>query len=351
MDVTGGGFAAALVGLVGGMLLGLAARRGRFCTLGAIEDSIYGRDLNRIRMWALALAVSIGGVHASAFAGLIDISGTLYARVPWNPVSSVLGGLMFGYGMAMAGNCGYGALARLGGGDLRSLVIVIVTGIAAYATLYGPLSGVRTAAFPPDPYAAIDMTTLPDLIAPLADVPPVMIALAVASLLAGWALSARAFRNSTSHVLWATIAGTAIATGWVGTALVSAISFDIVPVESHTFTAPLGESIFALMVGDGQDFSFGIGSVLGVIVGAAIGSISRGHFRWEACDDPGELGRQIVGGALMGIGGVLAMGCSIGQGMTAFSVLATSAPVVLCAVFVGALVGLRHLIQGFEATG
>jgi uncharacterized protein len=90
--------------------------------------------------------------------------------------------------------------------------------------------------------------------------------------------------------------------------------------------------------------SFSVGSVLGVLAGALAGSLWRGRFRWEACEDPRELGRQVGGAALMGIGGAVAMGCSIGQGVTAFATLAWSAPVALAAIVAGALFGLRSLI-------
>jgi uncharacterized membrane protein YedE/YeeE len=106
------------IGALGGIALGLAARMGRFCTLGAIEDALYGEDLRGVRMWALALAVAITGTFALAATGRLDLSRTLYASSVWNPAASIVGGLVFGYGMAIAGNCGFGALARLGGGDL-----------------------------------------------------------------------------------------------------------------------------------------------------------------------------------------------------------------------------------------
>ena len=131
------------------MLLGIAARRGRFCTLGAIEDALYADSWNRIRMWAIALAVAIAGTFTLAELGTVKLDDTLYARMGWNPVASIVGGLLFGYGMAIAGNCGYGALARLGGGDLRSLVIVIVIGVSAYMVLAGPLAPLRLEIFPP----------------------------------------------------------------------------------------------------------------------------------------------------------------------------------------------------------
>jgi hypothetical protein len=121
-----------------------------------------------------------------------------------------------------------------------------------------------------------------------------------------------------------------------------------VAVEGHTFTAPLGRTLMWLMTSSAGGLSFSVGSVLGVLLGAWLGSRYKGTFRWEACEDPRELGRQVGGAALMGIGGVVALGCSVGQGVTAFSTLAYSAPVVLAAICAGAMLGLKRLIAGFQ---
>lgn len=339
-----------LLGLTGGILLGLAARRGRFCTLGAIEDALYADSWNRIRMWAIALAIGIAGTFGLAELGLVDLSQTLYARIEWSPVASILGGLCFGYGMAIAGNCGYGALARLGGGDLRSLVIVVVMGIVAYAVLTGPLAAIRMQLFPPGEASDAAAGGYAHVISGALGVSPFGPALVIAGALIAWALSSRDFRQTPRDLLWGALVGIAIISGWVGTSFLSAHSFDVVTIESHSFTAPVGETLIYTMTGSSGGASFAVGSVLGVVLGALIGSISGGQFRWEACDDAHELGRQILGGALMGVGGVLAIGCSVGQGLTAFSTLAFSAPLVLGAIFIGAAIGLRQLIQGFEAT-
>ena len=120
----------AAIGLAGGVLLGLAARLGRFCTLGMIEDAHYGNDRARLWMWALALGVAILGNFTAEAVGLIRLGDTIYLRNDYSLIGVALGGLLFGYGMAHAGNCGYGMLARLGGGDLRAMVIAIVMGIA-----------------------------------------------------------------------------------------------------------------------------------------------------------------------------------------------------------------------------
>ncbi|MEM1300544.1 MAG: YeeE/YedE family protein [Pseudomonadota bacterium] len=349
MDLIEAGVAAPMIGLAGGILLGLAARRGRFCTLGAIEDALYGQSWDRIRMWAVALGVTILGTFLASHLELIDRSVTLYAQQSWNPVASIAGGLIFGYGMAIAGNCGYGALARLGGGDLRSLVIVIVMGVTAYAVISGPLAELRLYLFPVEIRAGGDAIGYADLLAERLGVSPLLPAMAVALAFWLWAFSDREFRADKAQVGWGVMVGLAILSGWLGTSYVASHSFDVVMVESHAFTAPSGETILYLMTASaGGGPGFAIGSVLGVVIGALLGSVSKGHFRWEACDDPGELGRQLYGGALMGVGGVLAVGCSVGQGLTAFSTLAFSAPVVLAAIFAGAALGLRQLIQGFE---
>ena len=349
MDWADWGLWPPLLGLVGGIMLGLAARRGRFCTLGAIEDALYAASWNRVRMWAIALAVGISGTFVLAKIGAVHLDQTLYVRTEWNPLASIVGGLLFGYGMAIAGNCGYGALARLGGGDLRSLVIVIVIGISAYAVLAGPLAPLRMEVFPPAAAETNVASGYAQLISNSTGLDPVWPALAAATALLIWALSDREFRHAGDQIFWAVVVGLAILSGWAGTSWLSDNSFDVVPVESHSFTAPPGETLLFLMTAGNEVVSFSIGSVFGVVLGALIGSVSKGHFRWEACDDPGELGRQIMGGALMGAGGVLAAGCSVGQGLTAFSTLAFSAPVVLAAIFLGAAFGLRQLIRGFEA--
>jgi uncharacterized membrane protein YedE/YeeE len=141
--------------------------------------------------------------------------------------------------------------------------------------------------------------------------------------------------------------GLAVVSGWAGTQWIASHGFAATSVVSHTFSAPLGETMLYAMTSSGNTISFGSGSVFGVLLGAWIGSIAKGHFRWEACDDPRELRRQILGAALMGMGAVIAVGCSVGQGISAFSVLAHSAPLTLLSILAGAAIGLRQLILGF----
>ncbi|NNE86649.1 MAG: YeeE/YedE family protein [Silicimonas sp.] len=345
LDVIGEANAAALVGLVGGLMLGFAARIGRFCTLGAIEDLLYSSDDRRIRMWGLAIGTAIIGTHFALGSGLLGASDTAYLDQVWNPVATIIGGLLFGYGMALSGNCGYGALARLGGGDLRSFLIVIVMGLSAYFVMSGPLANTRVALFPVETDALA-----PQGISQLLDglgINYVVSGLVIGGLILVASAAGKDMRRSPGHIFWGVVVGLAVTLGWVGTAWIAANGFAAEAVETHTFAAPIGDTILYAMTASGTALSFSVGSVVGVVLGACLGSYSKGHFRWEACEDPRELKRQLLGAAMMGVGAVLAVGCSVGQGISAFSLLAFSAPVATLAIFLGAALGLKQLITGF----
>ena len=337
----------AAVGLIGGVALGLAARLGRFCTLGAIEDILYQGSDTRMRMWGIAIATAIIGSFALIGLGLLPAERTLYLSQSWQPLASILGGLMFGYGMALAGNCGFGALARLGGGDLRAFVMVMVMGVSSYIALSGPLANLRVWAFPPE--TAAQPAGLAHLLGNATGTAPVAVGLATGLFLMIGVLASRSFLGRPKAIFWGAVVGLAVVSGWAGTAWIAEASFDAVPVASHTFSAPIGETVLYAMTASGGTLSFGIGSVAGVWTGAFIGSLIKGHFRWEACDDPRELRRQILGAAIMGVGAVIATGCTVGQGISAFSLLAYSAPVTFLAIIAGAALGLRQLIEGFAA--
>lgn len=336
----------AIIGLIGGILLGLAVRIGRFCTLGAIEDLYYGNNSLRCRMWGIAIGVAIIGTFALSAQGLLDLNSTLYLSRNWNPFASVFGGVVFGYGMALAGNCGYGALARLGGGDLRSFVIVLVMGLSAYISLGGPLARLRIWAFGESdlPTGTSNIAThLSSWINLSTETIGIFIGLSMIAI----TLCNQKMLKSPKHIFWGAVVGLAIISGWAGTQWVAQNGFDATPVISHTFSAPIGETMLYLMTSSGNSIRFGTGSIFGVLIGAFIGSIFKGHFRWEACEDPRELKRQILGAALMGMGAVVSIGCSVGQGLSAFSVLAYSAPVTFLAIMVGAAIGLKQLIIGY----
>lgn len=346
MDFLSIGLLATLVGLFGGVLLGLAARLGNFCTLGAIESALYGENQTRLRMWGVALGVAIIGTFALAELGILDLGDTFYHSIKWNPLASIFGGLMFGYGMAYTGNCGFSNLARIGGGDLRALVAVIVIAIFSAMTLGGPIAVLREWLFPQaDSHG---MQGIAHLLAGWTTISAFVFAGLIGLALIAWGLAYPGLRQRPGSIFWAAVVGLAVISGWWGTGLIAETSLGAMDVQSHSYTAPLGRSLLYVMTSTAGGISFSVGSVAGVILGGFLGSAIKGHFRWEACEDPQELGRQMFGAALMGVGGVIALGCTVGQGLTAFSTLSYSAPVTLGAIVLGAIVGLRRLVSGFQ---
>lgn len=344
IDLIGEPALAALFGLFGGLLLGLAARLSGFCSLGAIEDALHGGSTKRLAMWGVAIGTATLGTFALFASGFLDLTAVFYNTQPFSPLLVSLGGLLFGYGMAIAGNCGFGALARLGGGDLRSFVIVLVLGISAYVTLSGPLAPLRVTVL------EATATSLPE-----GGFSGLFSGFGLPAEFVGFAMGLGMFclgimqsdlRKDTTALFWSVMVGVAVISGWAGTQWIATNGFASPAVASHTFSAPVGEAILYLMTASGGGLSFGVGSVSGVILGALIGSIRKGHFKWEACEDPRELRRQIGGAAAMGVGAVLAVGCTIGQGISAFAVLAYSTPFACLSIFIGAAIGLNQLITG-----
>ena len=342
----------ASIGGLGGITLGLAARLGRFCTLAAIEDAIFAQDYLRLRMWGLAMAIAIVGVWTLSMLGLVDFSQSLYHRLSFNPIVWSIGGLLFGVGMEFCGTCGFGTLARVGGGDLRALFTFLVLAIAAYAAIAGPTALLRIAILNALVMSSDDSipNTISEMAGPNGTLTSV-ITWAIALVLFVLCFSSAKFRGSTVHVFGAVAAGLAIASGWWATGWLGADPFDPQPVVSHTYSVPLGQTLIFVMKMSSAALTFGITAVFGVIVGAFIGALVKREFRWEAPDDAHEMRRHIVGALLMGTGGVYAGGCTIGQGLSGASVLAFSAPIVLISVWCGVWLGLTYLMEGTVVGG
>ena len=335
------------IGLGGGLMLGLAARLGRFCTLGMIEDAHFGQDLSRAWMWLLALGTAMMAGFAAEAAGLVDLGQTVLMSNRFPVAGAILGGLAFGYGMALAGNCGFGLLARLGGGDLRALVVALIMGVAGFAALSGIFATIRAGLFPILPASAPNglFHVAADVSGLAAPVLGITCGLAMAAFAAIRLLRAGARKM----LVYGVLAGVAISSGFLGTYWVANTGFGTWPVISHSFTQPIGDTIRYVMFASVVDPGFGLGSVLGVVLGGTLGSLIKDGFRWEACEDHRELRRQMAGGALMGIGAVLAAGCSVGQGLSALSIAAVNAPLVAVSIWLGAWLGLRKLILGAHA--
>ena len=334
-------------GLIIGLVLGYAARMGDFCTLNAIESAAYGGDQRRARLWGVVLGVAMITLFAAEALGFALITQSPYHMIAFNPLAAIIGGLVFGYGMALAGNCGFGALVRLGGGDLRSFLIVMIMAVAGFITLAGPLSPLRVSLFP-----QVDADTpqgFAHAFSAMTGLPPLLLALPLGLGLIVLGLAHPHLRQAPRTVAWGVVVGLAIAGAFIATSILRMGTLDSVPVEGFTFTAPLGRTILYLMTSSAGGLNFAVGSVVGVVLGAAIAAFWRRRFRWEACEDPRELGRQVTGACLMGVGGVVAVGCSVGQGASAMATLAYSAPLVLVSIVIGALFGLHQLLRGFQS--
>jgi len=189
-----------LIGLGGGIILGLAARLGRFCTLGAIEDVLYQGSDTRLRMWGLAIGVAGLGTHALIGLGALDPSQSIYHAAIWSPAIAILGGLMFGYGMALAGNCGFGALARFGGGDLRSFVIVLVMGVSAYVMLSGPLASLRLAALSMSEIST-NAKTYPETLMSVTGLPALLFGTLISAAITACALASKEMLQNRKAIL------------------------------------------------------------------------------------------------------------------------------------------------------
>lgn len=331
-------------GLFGGIFLGYAGRRGRFCTLGAIEDATYAQDWTRLRAWAFAVALAIALTQAMAFAGLIDLSRSIYLANDLGWLGVLVGGLMFGFGMALVGTCGYGTLLRLGGGDLRALVTFLVIAVAAYTAMRGFTSMGRMLVIEP---FRIDLTRIggQSLIGSRTGLAAAaIVALVVLSLLA-FAFKDSALLHRPPLLVAASAIGTVIALGWLGTGYVGDDPFHPARVQSFSFVGPLGETLIFLMTGLTATADFASGAVFGVLAGAFAAAVHRREFHWEAYDDAREMKRHIGGAVLMGTGGVTALGCTIGQGVTGVSTLSIGSFLALAAIFAGGRAGLYWLIE------
>ena len=339
---------AILCGFLGGFALGVAARWGRFCTLGAIEDSLYGGDNRRLRSWAVAIGTAILLVHLLWWNGLIDLRDSFYITSPLSLIGIAVGGTLFGIGMALTGTCAYGVLARVGGGDLKAMVVFMVIGVCAYATLSGVFAPVRiwleSFALPLNDIGGQHIGLLLSELTGHNLIPASV--LLVVGCLYYWGFKDAAFRTSPRHLISGLAVGTVIALGWTVTSVLHDYSFDPVAFQSYTFVAPSGRTLVYFMTYMSSAADFGIGTVIGVIVGALVTTLIQHRFHWEACDDVRELRRHMIGGAFMGIGGILALGCSVGQALSAASCFALSAPIAIAAMVFGARLGLVYLVEG-----
>lgn len=342
-------------------LFGAIAQRTHFCTMGAVSDIVNMGDWTRMRMWGMAIGVAMIGFHGMAAAGLIDPSKTLYASNRFIWLSALVGGLMFGFGMVLASGCGSKTLVRIGGGNLKSLVVFVVMAVAAFATLKGITAVVRVATVD---RVAIDFSgnaALPNWAAGLAGVTPALAGLVLALVLGGgliaWALAGADFRRFDNLLAGFGIGAVIVGMWWVSGHLAyvaehpetleeTFLATNSGRMEALSFVSPVAYTIDWVMFFSDKSklLTIGIVSVFGVVAGSAAYSLLSRSFRWEGFRDAEDTGNHLVGAVLMGVGGVTAMGCTIGQGLSGISTLSATSIVAVAAILAGCVAGVRYQV-------
>lgn len=340
----------AIGGLLLGAVFGATVHRTNFCMMGAIADMTLKQDTRRLRAWMLAIAVAMIGTQAIHLSGLVDITAAHYLspRLTW--AGAIAGGLLFGFGMVIACGCGSRSLVNFGAGDLRALIAVIFLAIFAYITMSGLAAMPRLML---DEATSIDLTEyglVSQSIFELAGFTGPKLQFFAGVLLAGlmfwYCFRDRVFRTTGRLIASGVLIGALIPVGWLVTGIVGADEFEPAPVESLTFVAPVGRSLLYLMTFTGAQVDFGVSVVGGVILGAFASALLNGSFKLRAFEDVYDLGRYMVGGALMGTGGVIALGCTVGQGITGVSTLGAGSWLALGAIVAGGVLGARYLEHG-----
>jgi uncharacterized membrane protein YedE/YeeE len=252
--------------------------------------------------------------------------------------------------MTLASGCGQRTLVRVGGGNLKSLVVFLLLGLTAYMTMRGLLALVRVNVFETTNIglaaSGLSDQGIGTMIAAVTGIDNVKaINWATTIVLGGgmvvFAFAAKSFRHSFDNILAGIVIGLVIPAGWYVTGVVGFDDFDPVRFESFTFVAPSGESLMYLLTFTGSTIGFGVAAVGGVIAGAFIYSVASGNFRVETFTDKSDMLRHIAGGVAMGFGGVLALGCTIGQGVTGVSTLAIGSLLTLVSIIFGSALTMK----------
>ncbi len=340
----------------GGLLIGIAfgfiVYRTNFCTMGSISDLLSFGDFNRFRAWILAIAVAILGVAGLERIGGTDISMSMYqsTQMPWG--GNIIGGFVFGFGMVFSGGCISRNLVRAGSGDIRSVVVLLVTGIAGYMTIGGLLGPVRVAAITPmtTDLGVLGMKdqSIGNAIS-LAFGSSIQTAKTISAVLIAGALLAYCFTNASFRSSYTNIAagigiGLCVVGGWFLTGITYDEFADNPVIISLSYVRPVGDTLDYLMRFTAHGFpGFGIATVAGALLGGFLGASSKGGLRLTTFADNMDTLRNLFGAVAMGIGGVLALGCTVGQGLTGVSTLAIGSVLTLIFIVIGGILGVKAM--------
>lgn len=350
----------ALWGFLVAAVFGAVAYRTNFCTMGAVSDWVVMGDTGRLRAWFLAIGIAILGTQALVLNGKVNLSDTLYLNPNFSWLACVAGGLLFGVGMTLASGCGQRTLVRLGAGNLKSLLVVLLVGVTAYTTFRGLLAFAPRDIFWPvqvklGEYGIADQSLASILVgmASLGDTTTIrMIVTGIMGLLlVAFAFKDAQFRRSFDNILAGLTVGLAVVAGWYITGVMGYDEFEPVQAESMSFILPTGDAVSYLMTWTGTRIDFAIAAVFGLIAGAFIYSVVTRRFRLEGFTSTADMMRHVIGAVLMGFGGIVGFGCTIGQGVTGVSTLSVGSLVTLASIIFGSALTIRIQYHQMDEMG
>ena len=336
-----------LCAFVIGLVYGSVGLLSGFCLMSGMRGWLAEGDGRLIRTYALAIGVAVAVTQGLAAAGLVDIGKSIYLSRNFSMPVMFVGGVLFGYGMVLSNGCGSRALVLLGRGNLRSFVVVIVLAIVAQMTLKGLIAPTRIALVGAS-QTNTTVNSVPALLAGAglsAAAARMLAASLIAAALIIFAFAHPAFRRSPGQIAAGLIVGLLVAAGWFATGHLGAADFNPVPVTSLTFIAPIADALQYVMLSTGSTLNFGIVTVFGVFAGSLVTALATGRFQLEGFRSPRHMLRSGGGAALMGAGGVMAFGCSVGQGLTGFSTLALASLIAFAGILLGTAAGLRGALR------
>ncbi len=324
--------AAALFGLITGVLFGVAAQRSSFCLRAATVEFARGQLGPRVSVWLLTWSTAVVWVQGARMLGLMRVEDARMMAVPGSWSGAVIGGLLFGVGMVLARGCSGRLLVLAATGNLRSVISGLIFAVVAQMSLGGWLSPLR------DQLAALWTTsggTNVNLITALGlpQYSGLILGLATAALAL---FLAHRNRIGVPRLVFASGVGFAVAVGWVLTFGLSQVAFDPVQVESATFTGPSAHMLMFFLERDAV-LEFDVGLVAGVFAGAFVSAALKREFQFQGFQDADNMKRAMTGAALMGFGGMLAGGCAIGAGVTGGSIFVGTAWLALVCMWLGAM--------------
>ena len=340
----------ALLGFAIALVFGFVGNKTHYCSMGAISDMVNMGSKGRLGAWFFAIGIAILGAQFLFIRGLVDLNASVYLSPNLYILSYILGGMLFGIGMTLAAGCGQRNLVRLGGGNLKALVVVLVLGVTAYMTMRGLLAIVRlnwvyTVNADLTTYGINDQSLF-SYIGALLNLEDTSWLRKIGGFLIAfgfitYAFKHKEFRTSFDNVLAGLVIGGCVIAAWYVTGYVGQDDFDPITPQGMAFIGPTGNTLSYLMTFTGAEINFGIAVVLGMITGSFIYAVLSGNFRIETFSNKSEMVSHLIGAVLMGFGGVLSFGCTVGQGITGMSTLAIGSILTLISIIFGCALTMK----------